>query len=227
MRAFKLLAWIVLNAGIFALMLFVPAGAINWPRAWVFVGVVFAAVLAMAVGVLAHSEGLLDERLKSPLQKGQPLADKIILLLCLATWGGLIVFIPLDVFRFHLLRSPGFIISLLGLLLVVAGWWVIYLSYSENAFGAPVVRHQQERRHVVVSSGIYGIVRHPMYAGGSLGWIGASLWLGSYAAALLTVIPIGAIALRILFEEQFLRRALPGYDAYCRRVRYRLIPFVW
>ena len=227
MHIFKLLAWVLLNAGIFALMLFVPARTLHWWRAWVFVAVVLAAVLAMAVGVLARSPGLLNERLKSPLQKGQPLADKIILLLCLATWGGLIVFIPLDVFRLHLLRTPGFFASFLGLVLVVAGWWVIYLSYSENAFGALVVRHQQERQQVVVASGVYSLVRHPMYAGGSLGWIGASLWLGSYAAALLTIVPIGSIALRIHFEEQLLRRALPGYDAYCHRVRYRLIPFIW
>jgi len=81
MRVFKLLAWILINAGIFALMLFVPARTLHWWRAWVSVAVVLAAVLAMAVGVLARSPGLLDERLKSPLQQGQPLADKIILLL--------------------------------------------------------------------------------------------------------------------------------------------------
>ncbi len=227
MRVLKLLAWIVLNVGIFAMMLFVPAGTIDWWRAWVFIAVVFVAASAIAVNVLAHSEGLLDERLNSPLQKGQPLADKIILLLCLAAWGGLMVFIPLDVFRFHLVRTPGFLASLLGLMLVVVGWWVMYLSFKENAFAASVVRHQKERQHVVVTSGVYGFVRHPLYAGGSLGWIGASIWLGSYAAALLTIVPIATIALRILFEEQFLRHELQGYDAYSEKVRYRLIPFLW
>ncbi len=227
MRIFKLLAWIVLNVGIFGMMLFVPAGTVDWWRAWVFIAVVFVAACAIAINVLAHSEGLLDERLKSPLQKGQPLADKFILLLCLAAWGGLIVFVPLDVFRFHLLPTPGFLASLSGLVLAVVGWWVMYLSFRENAFAASVVRHQKERQQVVVASGVYGFVRHPMYAGGVLGWIGASMWLGSYAAALLTIVPIGTIALRILFEERFLRRELRGYDAYSERVRYRLIPFLW
>lgn|GEM_PF-189429 len=226
-RLLKLLAWILLNVGIFGMMLFVPAGTIGWWRAWVFIGVVFFAVFAIAVDVLAQSEGLLNERLRSPLQKGQPLVDKIIVLLCLVTWGGLICFIPLDVFRFHLLRTPGFLASFLGLMLVVVGWGIIYLSYKENAFAAPVVRHQKERQQEVVASGVYGLVRHPMYAGGSLGWIGVSLWLGSYAAALLTIVPIGTIALRILFEEQFLRHELQGYDAYSERVRYRLMPFIW
>ncbi len=227
MRVFKLLAWIVLNVGIFGIMLFVPAGTMDWRRAWVFIAVVFVASFAIAVNVLAHSEGLLDERLKSPLQKDQPLADKVILLVCLAAWGGVMVFIPLDVFRFHLLPTPGFFASLLGLALVVVGWWVMYLSFKENAFAASVVRHQKERQQVVVTSGVYGFVRHPMYAGGVLGWIGALMWLGSYASALLTIVPIGTIALRILFEEQFLRRELRGYDAYSERVRYRLIPFLW
>jgi len=227
MRVLKLLAWIVLNVGAFGMLLFLPAGTIDWWRAWVFIAVVFAAAFAIAVNVLAHSEGLLDERLKSPFQKGQPLADKIILLLCLPAWGGLIVFIPIDVFRLHLLRAPGFLGSLSGLVLVVAGWWVMYLSFKENAFAASVVRHQEERQQVVVTSGVYGFVRHPLYGGGSLGWIGVSMWLGSYAAALLTIVPIGTIALRILFEERFLRRELQGYDAYSEKVRYRLIPFLW
>jgi protein-S-isoprenylcysteine O-methyltransferase Ste14 len=227
MRVLKLLTWIVLNVGIFGLMLFVPAGTLDWWRAWVFIAVVFVAAVAIAVNVLAHSEGLLDERLKSPLQKGQPPADKVILILCLAAWGGLIVFIPLDVFRLHLLPTPGLLASLLGLGMVVVGWWVMYLAFRENAFAASVVRHQKERQQVVVSSGVYGFVRHPMYAGGVLGWIGVSMWLGSYTAALLTIVPIGTIALRILVEEQFLRRELQGYDAYSEKVRYRLIPFLW
>jgi len=227
MRVLKLISYVILNTGIFAVMLFVPAGTVDWWRAWVFVGVVLLATSAIAMNVLARNETLLNERLNSPLQRGQPLSDKIVLLLCLATWGGLIVFIPLDVFRFRLTHNPGWPVSSLGLLLVVTGYSIIYLAFRENAFAATVVKYQKESRHAAVASGIYRFVRHPMYAGGSLAWVGVSIWLGSYAAALLTLIPIGTIALRILIEERFLRSELRGYDAYSASVRYRLIPFLW
>ena len=123
--------------------------------------------------------------------------------------------------------DPGRPVVVLGLMLVCAGYRMIYLAFRENCFAASVVRYQRERQHAVVDSGIYGFVRHPLYAGGVLVWLGMSLWLGSSAAALLMVIPAGAIALRIFFEERFLRRELRGYDAYASRVRYRLIPFCW
>jgi len=89
------------------------------------------------------------------------------------------------------------------------------------------VKHQEERRHTVVDSGVYGVVRHPMYAGAVLLLIGMPLWLESYAAAMLASLPIGTLVLRILVEEQFLTRELKGYDTYAKTVRYRLIPFLW
>ena len=95
-----------------------------------------------------------------------------------------------------------------------------------NAFAAPVVKHQEERHQTVVDTGVYGAVRHPMYAGAVLMIIGMALWLESNAAALLASAPIGILVLRILAEEQFLRKELQGYDAYTKRVRYRLIPFL-
>jgi protein-S-isoprenylcysteine O-methyltransferase Ste14 len=227
MLVIKLVAYIVFNVGIFGVMLFVPAGTVAWWRAWVFIGVVFLTNLAIAIRVLAHNETLLNERLNSPLQRGQPVPDKIVLLLCLATWGGLIVFIPLDVFRFQLMHEPGLLVSFFGLMLVVGGYSLIFLAFRENAFAAPVVRYQKESQHTVVSSGVYRLLRHPIYAGGSLAWVGVSIWLGSYAAALLAMVPIAMIALRIQIEERFLRRELTGYDAYAARVRYRLIPLLW
>jgi protein-S-isoprenylcysteine O-methyltransferase Ste14 len=134
---------------------------------------------------------------------------------------------PLDVFRFHLMAKPGTLASSLGLVLFVVGWWIMTLTLRENAFAVPVVKHQAERQHTVIDSGVYGVVRHPMYAGAVPLLVGMPLWLESYAAALLASVPIGTLAVRILVEEQFLRRELAGYDAYTERVRSRLIPCVW
>jgi protein-S-isoprenylcysteine O-methyltransferase Ste14 len=226
MSILKLIASIVSNLVIFAVLLFLPAATLHWWRAWVFIGVVLVGAVGSLVGLSGH-KGLLAERLKPPVQKGQPLADKILLVLYLTTFFGSIAFIPLDVFRFHLMGKPGTFVSSLGLALLIAGWWVAYLALRENAFAAPVVKHQEERQQTVIDTGVYSIVRHPMYAGGSLLTVGAPLWLGSYPAALLASVPIGTLALRIVFEERFLRRELKGYESYTKRVPYRLVPFLW
>jgi protein-S-isoprenylcysteine O-methyltransferase Ste14 len=224
---FKQIASIILNVGIFGVLLFIPAGTLHWTRAWVFLGVVFIAATATMFGVFADNEELLNERYKPPVQKEQPLADKIVAPAFVAAFFGLIVFIPMDVFRFHLLGEPRAAVSLFGLALFVAGWVIFSLAFKENAFAAPVVKHQAERQQTVVDSGVYGLVRHPMYAGAVLLMVGMPLWLGSYAAALLAVVPIALLTVRILFEERFLRQELKGYDAYTVRVRYRLIPLLW
>ncbi|MCI0392844.1 MAG: isoprenylcysteine carboxylmethyltransferase family protein [Acidobacteria bacterium] len=223
----KMIFGVVYNLIFFGAMLFLPAGTFEWPRAWVFLGLVLVGTTATMVIVFPGREDLLNERFKPPVQKGQPLADKIIVLLLMAAFLGLIVFIPLDVFRFHLMSKPGALVSSLGLILVIAGWWIISLVFKENAFAAPVVKHQEERHQTVIDTGVYGIVRHPMYAGAILLMVGLPLWLESYAAAFLALIPIATIVVRIFFEERFLKRELKGYDAYTKRVRYRLIPFIW
>lgn len=227
MFIFKLLVGIIINVAIFGILLLLPAGTLAWWRAWVFLGVVFVATVASTISLFPGHKDLLSERLKPPIQKGQPLADKIVLLLLVATFCGLVVFIPLDVFRFHLMGKPETFVSSLGLVLFVAGWWIISLALKENAFAAPVVKHQEERQQTVIDTGVYGMVRHPMYAGAVPLLVGMPLWLESYAAALLASVPIGVLVLRILVEEQFLRRELKGYDAYTERVQYRLIPFLW
>jgi protein-S-isoprenylcysteine O-methyltransferase Ste14 len=227
MSIVKLIAGVLFNVAIFGGLLFLPAGTVDWWRAWVFLGVVFVGTVVSTVSLFRVNKGLLEERFKPPIQKGQPLADKIVVVLLIGAFIGLIVFIPLDVFRFHLMAKPGTLVSSFGLVLFVAGWWIMTLALRENAFAAPVVKHQEERGQTVIDSGVYSVVRHPMYTGAVLLLVGMPLWLESYAAAVLAIVPIGLLALRILVEEQFLRRELKGYDAYTEKVRYRLIPFLW
>jgi protein-S-isoprenylcysteine O-methyltransferase Ste14 len=131
------------------------------------------------------------------------------------------------VFRFHLMPKPGELVSFLGLALYVAGWWIMTLAMKVNPFAVPVVRLQEERHQRVIDTGVYAIVRHPMYTGFVPMVVGPALWLESYTAALLAIIPIAMLAVRSVLEERFLKPKLSGYDAYMERVRYRLIPFVW
>jgi protein-S-isoprenylcysteine O-methyltransferase Ste14 len=204
-----------------------PTRNLSWWRAWVFLGVVLVGAAASTLSVRRASRALLEERFKSPVQEGQPLADKIIVILLITAFVGVIAFIPLDVFRLHLMARPNRFVSAAGLILFVAGWWVMTLALRANPFAAPVVKHQADRRQVAIDSGLYRLVRHPMYAGAIMLFVGMPLWLESYAATLLAGIPAGLLVLRIHIEERFLRRELPGYDVYARRVRYRLFPRLW
>jgi protein-S-isoprenylcysteine O-methyltransferase Ste14 len=86
---------------------------------------------------------------------------------------------------------------------------------------------QRERKHALVDTGVYGIVRHPFYAGTPLVLAGLGLWLESYAAALFAVVPITFMVMRLELEERFLRRELLGYSEYAARVPHRLLPGIW
>ena len=109
-----------------------------------------------------------------------------------------------------------------------AGWTVIAVAMRENAFAAPVVKHQEERGQLVVDTGPYRIGRVTPCTRGALPLtVGMALWLGSCAGVLLAAVPIGVLVLRVLAEERFLRRELPGYEDYTRKVQWRLIPLVW
>jgi protein-S-isoprenylcysteine O-methyltransferase Ste14 len=223
----KLVRGIAFNVLLYGVLVFVPAGTLHWWRAWVLLGVVLVASTWSSAALYRAKTGILEERFQPPFQKDQPLVDKVVLAVLLITYLGAIVFTPLDVFHFHLLLRPGLIVSSLGLLLFIAGWWMMTLAMLANAFAAPVVKHQAERAHHVVDTGVYRFVRHPMYSACLPLMVGMPLWLESYTGALLALLPIATLAVRIRIEERFLLEALPGYEDYRHRVRYRLIPGVW
>ncbi|BAY14922.1 hypothetical protein NIES21_07080 [Anabaenopsis circularis NIES-21] len=227
MFVFKVLLALFWNLLIFGGLLFIPAGTLFWWRAWIFLGVVSVSVIAVMITVFRENEELWNERLKPFIQEGQPIADKIIISLFVIAFFCLIAIIPLDLFQFHLLSKPGTLISSLGLLLFIVGWWIISLSFKENTFAAPVVKHQTDRQQIVIDTGVYSLVRHPMYAGAILLMIGMPLWLESYTAVLYSILPILLLIVRVQFEEKFLRQELKGYDVYTEKVRYKLLPKIW
>jgi protein-S-isoprenylcysteine O-methyltransferase Ste14 len=223
----KLVGGVIYSVAFFAVPLFLVAWTLDWWRAWVFVGVVFVASTTTMFGIFPSRPDLLEERYKPPLQKGQPLWDKVLTPMLVLSFLGFIVFIPMDVFHFGLLGEIGTGPSAMGLVLFVAGWTLIALALRENTFAAPVVKHQEERGHVVVRTGPYAVVRHPMYAGAIPLMIGIPIWLGSVAGALVATVPLAIIALRAKAEERLLELELPGYVDYMHEVRWRLVPFVW
>ncbi len=210
-----------------ALVLFYPPGDVAWRRGWVLVAIFFVAAAASMALLARTSPALLAARFTPPIQRGQPVADRVVVLLFIAAFAGALRFLPYDVFVLRLLPPPGVAVSAFGLVLVVAGWVIVTAAMHANAFAIPVVKPQEERDQRVVDRGPYAVVRHPMYAGIALVVLGMPLWLASTAGVLVALVPIAILAVRIGIEEAFLRRELAGYAAYATRVRARLIPGVW
>lgn len=224
----RVLLRLVADAALVATLLFISAGTVFWWRAWVLVAVLLVVRTLTAVAVNRVNPTLLRERARLPIHGDQPWADKLLLAGVIATgYLALPVIAGLDVFRWHLLPRPAQLIADVGLVLFALGWGIKALALRTNAFASSVVRLQRERQHVVVDTGVYGVVRHPFYAGTPLVLVGQGLWLESSAAALYTVVPIAFMIVRLTLEERFLRRELPGYSEYAARVPHRIVPGIW
>ncbi len=224
--AFTVVLSLVYEMALFGGLLFGVAGTLRWPQAWGIVAIVLVATL-LTLFALRHDPGLLAERSKPPIQAGQPVVDRVLTLLIVIEFIAFLVLIPLDVFRLHLLPPVPAAVSAAGFVVFAAGWAIIALALRANSFAALVVRSQEERKQVVVDRGPYAIVRHPMYAGDVPMMVGLALALGSAAGALLTAVVVATFVVRIGVEERLLRRTLAGYEDYTRRVRWRLLPYLW
>jgi protein-S-isoprenylcysteine O-methyltransferase Ste14 len=225
---FRVLVRLIADAAVVAIALFGAAGTLAWPRAWVLLAVLLVVRVVTAIAVFRVNPALLRERATVLIHRDQPWPDRLVLLAFMATaFLGVPVVAALDVFRWHALPSPPLWLASAGLVLFAMGWIIIALALRANAFAVTVVRLQNERQHAVVDTGVYGVVRHPMYAGNPFVHVGLSLWLGSYTAVLFAALPLGLLMVRIALEERFLRRELPGYREYAERVRYRAVPGIW
>jgi len=206
----------------------VPGGTWLWFRGLAFI-VVFAGIsaagnLALALWRPAHFR-VRQQSVVAPREKRQPVLDAIGSAGLIAFGMGWLVFIVLDVFRLHLLPAPSLWVSVVGVVAAMLGAALTPLAVWENRFATPNV--QEQSGQVIVETGVYRWVRHPLYLGNLLLSAGAPLWLGSYAGALigvgvLLVMTVG----RIVIEERDLRARLPAYEDSASRVRARLIPFV-
>jgi protein-S-isoprenylcysteine O-methyltransferase Ste14 len=202
-------------------------GDLRWVEAWLF-SVWFVAYCGFVVAWLyRNNPGLLDERYRRPGTGGQDRRDVIFVRLFMVGYLAWNVGMPLDARRYRL--SPPFpwqVEAMGGALLLVASFF-LFRAFTDNNFLSPVVRIQSEREHRVVSTGVYGFVRHPMYLGAFALFFGGPLLLGSLLGMAVAVL-IGVVTvLRILNEERVLVADLPGYDEYRRKVRYRLVPGIW
>jgi protein-S-isoprenylcysteine O-methyltransferase Ste14 len=213
----------VIQVLLFPLVLFLAAGTLAWPAGWIFLILFYSFVVVTVRRLARHNPGLLEERMS--VFKPNPKRDTMFLLLCAVSLVWLIV-MPLDAVRFHWSQVP-FWLQVVGVLALIGSFACMYLAFRENAYVTPTVRIQEERGHGVVSTGPYEYVRHPMYTGFHLFFVGMPLLLGSAFGLVLALVLIGLVVRRAVLEERLLREELPGYDAYLAQVTSRFIPHIW
>lgn len=201
-------------------LLFLPAGTWAYPGGWLLMGMLFVPMFIAGLVMLQKNPRLLQSRLRAKETAGeQQLVIKLSGLMFLAGF----ITAGLD-FRFGWTRLPDW--------MIIAACAVFLLAYAlyaevlrENAWLSRTIEVQQDQ--TVVDTGLYGVVRHPMYAVTLLLFLSMPLVLGSLSAFVIFLCYPLIIAKRIRSEEAFLLRELDGYAAYTQRVRYRLIPFLW
>jgi protein-S-isoprenylcysteine O-methyltransferase Ste14 len=215
------LAW----TAAFAALLFVPAGTLDWPAAWAFIGVMLLIGLGCGSWLAKHNPELLAERMRSPIQRDQPAADKKIVAVLGLTFLSWFIVMGLDE-RFHPSRMP-VALQAIGLAFLIISTVLIMRVFRENSFAAAVVKVQSERGHHVISTGPYALVRHPMYTSALVFFVGSALLLGSWWGVAMTPVFAILFGIRTRVEENTLTTGLPGYADYAARVRYRLVPGVW
>ena len=202
------------------LLLFLPAGTIIYPGAWLLMGLLFVPMLTAGFVLLFRNPEFLKKRLdvkeKQTAQKG------IVKLSGLMFVVGFVV-AGLD-FRFGWSQMPLWV-TVAGAVLFLSGYGIYAVVMRQNAYLSRTIQVEKDQK--LVDTGLYGIVRHPMYTATILLFLMMPLILGAWYA----LIPLGfypvLIVLRLKDEEQLLTQQLPGYEAYRQRVKYRLIPFVW
>jgi protein-S-isoprenylcysteine O-methyltransferase Ste14 len=204
-------------------LIFVSAGTFEYWQGWLFLGTFAASASGFTVYLALYDRPLLERRMKAGPQHEQERSQKIIVSLILLTFIALIVLSGLDYrFRWSPVAAP---ISILANAVMLLSFLFMFWVIRVNSFAASNVRVEPNQR--VIDRGPYAYVGHPMYAGAI--WLIAviPLALGSWWSLGLILASAPVLVWRLLDEERILRRDLPGYTEYLRRVRFRLVPFVW
>jgi protein-S-isoprenylcysteine O-methyltransferase Ste14 len=211
----------------FPFLLLYLSGDWFWIEGWIF-SLWFTVLCFTTILYLYRKDpALLTERYREPGTGNQKKWDKFIvygLLIGFLTW---IVIMPLDAKRFGWTTYFSLRVKILGGIGLIFSFLFFFRSYTDNTFVSPLVRIQTERKHQVVSTGVYGFVRHPMYLGGLLLFIGTPMLLSSLYGVIIGVAILFLLVVRIIGEEKMLVSELEGYTDYQKKVKYRLLPFVW
>jgi protein-S-isoprenylcysteine O-methyltransferase Ste14 len=208
---------------VMAALLFLPAWTIAYWQAWTFLAVFGASALAITVYLKKKDPKLLGRRVHAGPTAEKETSQKIIQTITAVGFIAMLIVPALD-HRSHWSKVP-LCVAIAGDVLVALGFLLIIFVYKENSFASATIELAPEQK--VMSTGPYAFIRHPMYVGGFIMFLGMPLALGSWYGLFVIVLMMPALIWRLLDEEKFLARNLQGYSAYQDKVRYRLVPFIW
>jgi protein-S-isoprenylcysteine O-methyltransferase Ste14 len=206
-----------------AIALFGPAWTLEYWQAWAYLLVFFGSAAIITFYLWRNDPGLLERRIEAGPTAEKQTLQKLIQAVAAITFIGFLVVPSID-HRFAWSHVP-VPVAIAGDVLVVIGFFIVFRVFKENSFSAATIGVSTGQK--VISTGPYSVVRHPMYAGALVLLLGTPLALGSWWGLVLMIPMSVVLALRLLDEEKFLERNLPGYTEYRQRVRYRLVPYVW
>ena len=211
---------------IFAAVLFVPAGRIDWLAGWAFLGLFIIGTGVIAIWARRNDPDLVAERQTAAQAENVKPWDRVIMAVYTVVLLVMLILAAVDAGRFGWSHVPTGV-RILGWLGLGVAFVIVWRVMAENTYLSERVRIQEERGHQVVTTGPYKYVRHPMYVGIIIAVLSVPLVLGSWWA----LIPAGLIAalfiIRTVLEDRTLNEELPGYQDYAEQVRFKLIPGVW
>jgi len=208
---------------VMAAMLFLPAWTLDYWQAWAFLAVFGASALAITVYLMKKDPKLLEQRVYAGPTGEKERSQKIIQTITAIGFIAMLIIPALD-HRSHWSMVPLYV-AVAGDVLVALGFLLIFFVYKENSFASATIELAPEQK--VILTGPHALVRHPMYVGGFIIFLGMPLGLGSWRGLFVIVLMMPALIWRLLDEEKFLGRNLAGYSEYRNKVKYRLLPFVW
>lgn len=217
---FQAITKFLLGFVLVGLLIFLPAGSLKFFNGWLFMGILFAPITIAGIVMMLKNPALLEKRLNGKeTKKGQSLVVKLSGLMFLS--GFIVAGLG---FRFNWYTLPfGFTIG--GAIVFLLAYILYAEVMRENAYLSRTIEVQENQK--VIDTGLYGIVRHPMYSATLLLFLAIPLVLGSIYAFIIFLAYPFIIAKRIKGEEDLLEKELQGYTEYKKKVKYRLIPFVW
>ncbi len=204
-------------------MLFLAAGTLLYWQAWVFLALFGALGFAITLYLIKYDPELLARRVRGGPTAEKEASQKIIMWLVSVGFGAILIVCGLDC-RFGWSAAPASV-AIAGNIVVALGWAIIFFVFRENSYASATIEVATGQK--VISTGPYALVRHPMYAGALMYFLGMPLALGSWWGLSVAALTTPALIWRLFEEETLLAKNLPGYSAYRDKVKYRLAPFIW
>ncbi len=204
-------------------LLFAPARSFDFWQAWVYLLIFVTASVLITAYLWVKDPQLLERRVNAGPGAEKDTRQKLIQAFASFGFMGLLILPSLDHGSLWSRMPLSFVIA--GDALVALGFLVVFLVFKENSFAAGTIAVAPGQQ--VIATGPYAIIRHPMYTGALIMLFGTPLALGSWWGILMFIPMTVVIAMRLLNEEKFLQQSLPGYTDYCRKVPFRLAPFLW